>query len=207
MRYLDAAIERTGKPLVSIVDLGGTGSFWKMNLRHLVHANRIQRIDVYNLDVHSEGIEQLGDLVVREAPGDATELPNIGDGAYDVAFSNSVIEHVGNFNAQNRFAREIRRIARYHVVQTPSRYFPLEPHFYVPFFQFMPLALRAALHRRSQLGWFAPEPDPLQARIDCDQIRLLGRRELRLLFPSDEIHREWLGGLVKSFVVVGASGT
>ncbi len=113
MRYLDAAIERTGKPLVSIVDLGGTGSFWKMNLCHLVHANRIQRIDVYNVDVHSEGIE-----------------------------------HVGNFHAQNRFAREIRRIARYHVVQTPNRYFPL-----------------------------------------------------------DEIHREWLGGLVKSFVVVGASGT
>jgi len=135
-----------------------------------------------------------------------TQLADVSDHQYDVAFSNSVIEHVGNLYQQNRFAQEIRRVAPCFVLQTPNRYFPLEPHFYVPFFPFIPLGIRTWMHRRFRLGWLAREPDELKARIDCDEIRLLSRQEIALLFPATRIHSERLAGWVKSFIVSGEGG-
>lgn len=203
MRFLDEQILECGRQEVSLVDMGGTLSFWEMNLEHLKNADRLRRIDVYNLGIESMGVHAVGKVEVREIPGNVTQLEGVVDNQYDVAFSNSVMEHVGNLYQQNRFAKEIQRVAPCFVLQTPNRYFPLEPHFYVPFFPFIPLGIRTWLHRRFRLGWFAPEPDELKARIDCDEIRLLTRKELKLIFPTAGIHRERLAGLVKSFVLVG----
>ena len=206
MSFLDERIPDDGRRDVTLVDLGGTLSFWEMNLAHLESADRLARIDVYNLDVESARSHTVGSVEVREIPGNVTQLSDVADNQYDVAFSNSVMEHVGNLDQQNRFAQEIQRVAPSFVLQTPNRYFPMEPHFYVPLFPFIPLGVRAWLHRRFQLGWFAPEPDELKARIDCDQIRLLTRKELTLLFPRAGIHAEWLGGMVKSFILIGEAG-
>ncbi len=206
MAFLDGLVRGLEKPDVSLVDLGGTFSFWEMNLQHLEGRDRLARIDVYNLGVEAVRRHRIGNIEIVERPGNVTQLKDIADNQYDVAFSNSVIEHVGNLYQQNRFAQEIRRVAPCFVLQTPNRYFPLEPHFYVPFFPFIPLGIQTWLHRHFQLGWFAPEPDELKARIDCDQIRLLTRKELKLLFPKAGIRAERLGGLVKSFIVSGETG-
>lgn len=203
MRFLDECICSVGQTDLALVDFGGTRSFWEMNLRYLKGADRLRRIDIYNLEVEAAATSRLGPVEIHELPGNVTQLRGVADNQYDVAFSNSVIEHVGNLFQQNRFAGEIQRVAPCFVLQTPNRYFPMEPHFYVPFFPFMPLGIRTALHRRFRLGWFAPESDELQARIDCDEIRLLTRKELALLFPRAGIHAERLGGLVKSFILVG----
>lgn len=206
MHFLDERIPDDGRRDITLVDLGGTLSFWEMNLTYLESADRLARIDVYNLDVESARSHSVGKVEVRELPGNVTQLSDVADNQYDVAFSNSVMEHVGNLDQQNRFAQEIQRVAPSFVLQTPNRYFPLEPHFYVPFFPFIPLGVRAWLHRCFRLGWFAPEPDELKARIDCDQIRLLTRKELKLLFPEAGIECEWLGGMVKSFILIGKAG-
>lgn len=205
MRFLDEWILAQGRKDLTLVDLGGTYSFWEMNLAHLKGADCLQRIDVYNLAVKTETRYAVGGVEIYEWPGNVTQLSDVADNQYDVAFSNSVIEHVGNLYQQNRFAEEICRVAPYFVLQTPNRYFPLEPHFYVLFFPFIPLGIRTWLHRNFRLGWFSPEPDELKARIECDEIRLLSRKELALLFPDARIHREWLGGLVKSFILCGES--
>ena len=207
MHFLDARILDSDKQDVVLVDLGGTRSFWEMNLEHLKGAGRLRRIDIYNLEVESVQISRIGTVEIQEIPGNVTQLGDVADHQYDVAFSNSVIEHVGNLFQQNRFAQEIRRVAPVFVMQTPNRYFPLEPHFYVPFFPFIPLGISTWLHRRFQLGWFVPEPDELKARIDCDEIRLLTRKELTLLFPKAELYPERLAGLVKSFIVKGKANT
>ena len=55
--------------------------------------------------------------------GDACRLP-FADNAFDVVFSNSVIEHVGA-NRQAEFARECCRVGRRYYIQTPNRRFPI----------------------------------------------------------------------------------
>ena len=74
-----------------------------------------------------------------------------------------------------------RRQARY-FVQTPDRYFPIEPHYQLPLFQFLPERIRRALNRRFTLGW--------QTKGEWEQIDLFSSNDLRRLFPDAEIHRE-----------------
>jgi hypothetical protein len=137
----------------------------------------------------------------RSIVGDARDLSRFADKSFDLVFSNSVIEHLGLFREQMRMAEEVRRVGRRYFVQTPNRWFPLEPHALVPFFQFMPVRLSARLLRKRSIGWMARSPDLTRALIDVESLRLLSRRELQLLFPGAEILQERVFGLTKSFVV------
>jgi len=123
---------------------------------------------------------------------DARALP-YPDRAFDVAFSNSVIEHM-SADDQRLFATEIRRVATRYFVQTPSKWFPIEPHYQLPLFQFVPDRVKFWLNRRWRIGW--------QAKGSCETIQLLGARDLRRLFPDAEVHRERVGGLTKSLIAV-----
>ncbi len=136
------------------------------------------------------GCEPAGNVTFVRA--DACALP-FEDRAFDLAFSNSVIEHVGP-ERQADFAREVRRVADGYFVQTPNRYFPIEPHYQFPFFQFLPVAWQRWLNNRFTLGW--------QQRGQWEPIRLIGRRELERLFPDAEIHGERIFGLTKSLMAV-----
>ena len=64
---------------------------------------------------------------------DACNLTFVEDNAFDIAFSNSVIEHVGPPGNQEAFAREAHRVASRYWIQTPSIWFPIEAHNHMPF--------------------------------------------------------------------------
>jgi SAM-dependent methyltransferase len=130
---------------------------------------------------------------VRFVQGDGTALA-FADREFDVAFSNSVIEHMPP-HAQRAFASEVRRVADRYFVQTPNRWFPIEPHYQLPFFQFLPRRVRQALNARFTLGW--------QARGQWEEITLLSAGDLRRLFPDATIHRERMFGLTKSLMAIG----
>jgi hypothetical protein len=129
---------------------------------------------------------------VTVATADGTALP-FTDREFDVAFSNSVIEHVPP-ERQQAFANEISRVANRYWVQTPNRYFPIEPHYQVPLFQFLPDRVRRWLNSRFTLGW--------QGKGEWEEITLLGAGDMRRLFPDAEIHRERVLGLTKSLIAV-----
>lgn len=191
-----------GMEAVRVLDLGGTFEFWEANARFLLEGT-VSSLDVVNtiLD-RPEGLHVAdGGLEIRMVAGDATEFHR-GEGAgWDLVFSNSAIEHVGNLRQQRRFAQAVARAAPRHFIQTPSRSFPVEPHFHVPYFWALPLGLRAALHRRFDLGFMPREQDWFQARIDCEETRLLSRRELESLFPGSRILPERVYGFTKSWMV------
>jgi len=136
--------------------------------------------------------------------GDARDLAQFQDRAFDVAFSNSVIEHVGGADDQQRMASEAMRVASHYFVQTPNRYFPVEPHFLVPGFQFMPNGLKAQLVTRFDLGFYAaPEIPKHEAREHARTIRLLSASDLRRLFPGCVLYRERILGITKSLMAIG----
>jgi N-acetylglucosaminyldiphosphoundecaprenol N-acetyl-beta-D-mannosaminyltransferase len=120
---------------------------------------------------------------------DARSLP-FADREFDIAYSNSLIEHVPPGDRQ-RVASEARRVGRRYFVQTPNRWFPIEPHVLLPCFQHLPRRLRKRLWR------FGVHTGPFE------DIRLLDAAELRSLFPDAIIARERLGPLTKSLMAIG----
>lgn len=180
---------------VEILDIGGTQAFW----------NRMTGSDPGDVRVTLLNIEHqrvTSDKFVS-AVGDARSLPAYAGGSFDVVFSNSVIEHVGSYENQRMMAAEVMRVGRRYWVQTPNKRFPLEPHFLLPFFQYLPLELRARMVHRFDVGWYKRIPDLAAARAEVDSIRLLTRKKFTALFPGARIHSEKLGGLTKSFVAYG----
>jgi SAM-dependent methyltransferase len=125
----------------------------------------------------------------RFVQGDARALP-FDDGTFDIAYSNSLVEHLDSADRQ-RFADEIRRVAGRYWIQTPNRYFPIEPHVLLPGFQFLP---ESAQRRLWRLG---------MPRTPYERIELLSARELRELFPDAVMLRERFAGLTKSLIAAG----
>jgi SAM-dependent methyltransferase len=121
---------------------------------------------------------------------DAAALPFPAD-AFDIAHSNSVIEHIVDPDDRRRYALEIRRVSRRYFVQTPNRWFPIEPHSLLPFVHWLPRTWGARLWRFGVAG------DPFE------QTKLLDKRELAGLFPDARIVRERFGLITKSIVAVG----
>jgi hypothetical protein len=177
---------------VRILDVGGTEGFWAM-----MGAADLPGVEVLLLNLRAAPPTR---PAFRSLAGDARNMAGLADRSFDVVFSNSVLEHVGTFDDQKRAAAEMRRVGRRYFIQTPNRYFPLEPHFLFPFFQFLPMRWRVALLTRRSLGWVAREPDPAAARRRIAGIRLLTGRELRELFPEAALRRERFCGLTKSFI-------
>jgi SAM-dependent methyltransferase len=135
--------------------------------------------------------------------GDGRALP-FCDAAFDVVFSNSVIEHVGDPASQEQFAREVARVGCAFWVQTPNRWFPVEQHLLTPLVHWLPKSWQAAIVRRGTV-WSAltrPSPDRRDFYIEhfLRDIRLLGMGELQRLFPGARIVRERFLGMTKSLI-------
>lgn len=176
-----------------ILDVGGYPSAWE-------GAGIGARITCLNVDLRDADDGRF--TCVR---GDGCRLP-FPDGAFGVAFSNSVIEHVGAWEDQQRFAGEIRRVAPRIWVQTPNRWFPIEPHFVALFIHFLPRRIQCILARWATPWGWENRPTAEQARAFVDGIRLLTLAEMRTLFPDCEILRERWMGMTKSFIAVRGGG-
>lgn len=132
---------------------------------------------------------------------DATNLHEFSDNAFDVGYSNSVIEHVYSWENQKKFAAEIRRVSKSYWVQTPARSFFIEPHYLTPFVHWLSKAMQKKLLRFTLWG-FLTKPDKKKINDIVEEIRLLSYREVKELFPEATIIRERFFFLTKSFIAV-----
>jgi hypothetical protein len=116
--------------------------------------------------------------------------------------SNSVIEHVGRWPDQRRMAREVRRLADRYFVQTPNFWFPIEPHFRLPFIHWLPEPWRVAIVMRHACGFYPRAKSCDEARDILDDARLLDAAAMAELFPDATIEREHFAGFTKSLIAV-----
>ena len=181
-----------------MLDLGGTPEYWRM-MEFAIPAGC--EITILNLERPSITEPGAGFTFVR---GDATNLSEHANSSFDVVFSNSVIEHVGDFNVQSRMAAEVRRVGVRHFVQTPNYWFPIEPHFLFPGLQWLSERWRAEVVYRLRPGWYGRD---IQSRADAaavvHSIQLLRRRDIAVLFPDSNVYVERLLGIPKSFIAYG----
>jgi hypothetical protein len=177
---------------MSVLDLGGRVGMW------LRAPFRPAAIHIVNLQAPPEEFPDW----MRVDQGDACALgPEVTGGAYDLVFSNSVLEHVGGYAQRARFAAHVRDLAPRHWIQTPYRYFPLEPHWLFPGFQFLPVGTRARISQRWPLVHFPPESTEASIRRVME-VELIGRTEMQSHFPDSTILAEKTAGITKSIIAV-----
>src|SRR5262249_14214647 len=143
-------IDGLPRPL-EILDVGGTQTVWEA-------IRLVDQPDVH-ITILNLQREECPYKNVRSVVGDARDMRHFHDCQFNIAYSNSVIEHVGGIDQMPKRASEVRRVGRRYFVQTPYRYFPIEPHFVFPLFQFLPFSIRTLMVQNFSLGWIAKQPD------------------------------------------------
>lgn len=190
----ESLIESFPRP-VRIIDIGGTELFWQ---QRGWAGNSDYEILTVNLEANPTSHDN-----VKSVKGDATDLSEFADGQFDVAFSNSVIEHLFTFENQKLMAKEVQRVAKTYWVQTPDFWFPVEPHFHVPGWQWLPATVRTVMIKNFRCGWRGPCATWEEAREAVAEVRLLSSGEMRTLFPNAKFWFEKVFGLTKSIVAYG----
>ena len=183
-----------------ILDLGGTEAYWRI-AKPFLDANR-GRIRITMVNPETFPVEDTRTFVSIE--GDATDPELFHGRVFDLVHSNSVIEHVGWWADMRRFADNTRRLGRRYYMQTPNYWFPYEPHFRFPGFQYLPSPVRVAMLRRMRLGFFRPVPDRAVARDIIDHHRLVSASQVKRLFPDAAVSFEKVIGLNKSIMAIRA---
>jgi Methyltransferase domain len=188
--YSSFAITRKTK----VLDLGGSLYFWNL--------------------ARSEGFPIPQVTVLNIRPGPAQLLPEVhwvvGDArdsrldgsVFDIVFSNSVVEHLTDWDSQVQFANEVKRLAPGYFVQTPNKWFFIEPHFLTPFIHWLPKPIRRSLGKRATVWGWSSGATREQYNSQLKQIRLLGMREMRELFPGARLVGERWMGMVKSIIAI-----
>lgn len=179
--------EMRPEPGTRVIDLGGVPGFWDACPVPL-------QVTVLNLPGWNPPRPPPSHHSFRLVEGDATAT-TFADGSFDIAFSNSVIEHVGPRERQARLAGEARRLAPLYWVQTPSFWFPIEAHSYMPFWWAYPAPLREWFLAR----WRKRLPKWTEMVATTTFIR---RSDLQRMFPDGEIWTERKAGIPKSYVAL-----
>jgi hypothetical protein len=178
-----------------VLDVGGLDWYWGL----LPVRPRV-------VILNRRAIDAAGSRELDRVVADGLRLP-FTDQAFDIVFSNSVIEHLGSTEAQRAFASEIARVGRQWYVQTPNRWFPVETHLLTPFLHFLPPSWQRRVAPRWTIWQMLARPRPDQRefyiRHYLEDVRLLGAADLRSLFPEARIDRERFFGFTKSLIAVG----
>lgn len=174
-------------PSMRVLDLGGTPGYWRSA------PVRPAAVTTVNLTAPDAPEPWL-----TTSAGDACTVDATG---YDLVVSNSLLEHLGGTERRRQFADVVHRAADRHWVQTPYRYFPVEPHWLFPGFQFLPVAARVAVTRHWRYG-HRYQPDPKRALRLVLEVDLVCAKEMAHLFPGSRLWRERAAGLTKSLVAI-----
>jgi SAM-dependent methyltransferase len=181
-------------PQTRILDVGGSPDIWEFLMVR-------PRLTILNFPSALERSAESVDFVAA----DGLKLP-FNENAFDIVFSNSVIEHVGNRGDQEKFAEEVARVGRFYWVQTPNRGFPIELHLMLPFIHYLPKAWQATIAKRFTVWQLLVRPSAEERAFYIDhflnQLNLLDKDDLLALFPGATILSERVLGFVKSNIAI-----
>ena len=187
--YFLKKIQKLDKPL-HILDLGGKINFWE---NRGLAGNNNYHITLLNIEIEKSEYSNIKSII-----GTATDLSKFKDNSVDLVHSNSVIEHLYNFENQKKMAKEVIRVGKKHIIQTPNKYFFIEPHYLLPFFGYLPKSVKFWILTKTKLSRLK-KWDEKFAKQYIQEIRLISEKEMKTLFPTSKIYFEKFLGMNKSF--------
>ena len=118
------------------------------------------------------------------------------DMAFDVLWSNAVIEHVGDRPKQLHFIKEIKRVSRRAFFTTPNKFFPIEVHTRVLLLHYLPKKIFDRYLSMVGKTWAAG-----------DYMHLLSCAEIKMLLADAKISKykiikNMLGGFPLDFIIL-----
>jgi hypothetical protein len=177
---------------MSVIDLGGTSAYWTSS------PTRPGSLTLLNLFSQEPPWADGTNVIVGSA---CEPPPELAGQKYDLVVSNSVIGSVGGHEMRRRFSGVVFQLGQHHWIQTPNRYFPIDPVFLFPLFAVLPFRARCAVSRRWPFGIRQAESYEAAAEYVLT-LEFLTEAELRHYFPNDDIWRERFAGFTKSLVAI-----
>ncbi|ARP99505.1 class I SAM-dependent methyltransferase [Pseudorhodoplanes sinuspersici] len=181
----------------SIADVGGSLHFW----RFVKSEMRPKQVTIYNIALDGEfDAANIGQEAgnIQTTVYDGKRIP-VDDKQIDILLCNSVIEHVPP-RERSGLAREISRVARNYIIQTPAKEFPVELHFLMPFLHWLPRPVGRALAKFTPFG--LTQRDAALVQQYFDGTNLLTAREFRSLFPEGQLVIERFLFIPKSYMII-----
>lgn len=175
-----------------ILDVGGGTLNWQ-------YIERAPQITILNPLFHDDTTTAPPNFNFVKGDGTRLEYP---DNSFDIAYSNSVIEHLYTWESQVRFANEIRRVAKKVWVQTPAKEFFIEPHFLTPFIHFLPKRWQRRLLRNFTVWGLITRPSQEYVDQILSEVRLLTLKEMQTLFPDCIIFKEKFLFFTKAYIAL-----
>ena len=188
----------THKGSCNILDIGGSEYYWDENDDFISKHQDAITITIANLD---EQEVDFADTSIFTFKQDNACNERLYEEDYDLIHSNSLLEHVGDWDKMQQLAKLIRGKNVPYYVQTPNYWFPVEPHFRFIGFQWLPISWRARILMKRQMG-FRVAKSFSEAMESVESIKLVDRFQISSLFPDAKIVREKVGPLTKSFMAI-----
>ncbi len=184
---------------VSILDVGGTRIYWNLiGDKFLTEKN----VTVTLVNLPGTFTDPKNDNLFTYIETDACDLSQFDDKSFNIAHSNSVIEHVGSWKRMQQFAKEIRRVGENYFVQAPYFWFPIEPHYMMPFIHWFSEQIRVSLVMKYSIGHI-PKAESLDEAInEVTHINLPDKKMFHQFFQDAEIKGEKVFGFTKSLIAI-----
>lgn len=196
LQMIESIYKKNGA--VRIIDIGGTKTYWNIIPNRYLSENNVT-ITILNLP--GEVLTEDYDRFIFVA-ADACNLANFKDKQFDIAHSNSVLEHVGDWSRMLKFSEELKRVSKYYFCQTPNYWFPIEPHSMTPFFHWLPKPIRLWLLLNFQLGHWKKANSIDDAILILESAQLINKKMLQALFKDGSIVTERFFLLPKSLIAI-----
>jgi hypothetical protein len=188
--FFESQLEKlnTGTP-ITILDVGGTESFWVNRGYHEKLDIKITLLNLTEFETHYSNMVSV--------KGNACNLSEYANNSFDLVFSNSVIEHLYTCENQKLMAEEVQRVGKNYYIQTPYKYFFVEPHYLLPYFQFLPKKAKVFILSKTKLSR-GTKISTEDAKDQAEQIVLVSKNKMKQLFPKAKIYKEKFLGMTKS---------
>ena len=160
---------------MSLLDVGGYPSNWTQ------YKPVVKCLDILNIHPIELAKTDCSHYNMRAIIGDGCRL-DLPNNAYDIVFSNSVIEHVGSYENQKAFASEVGRVGKSLWIQTPAYECFIEPHYLAPFIHWLPKKWQKKLIRNFTIRGLLDQPTSVEVDNMVETTRLLSFKEFKSLF-------------------------